>query len=72
MSEPFQTDSERTNEAVRRIAELTGIALDPERAAFAADFLREVREAADLLLELDLDGVAPDAVYDPRWPETVE
>lgn len=59
----------RAVDSAQHLSALTGLEITPEQLAFAADFLREVRAAADQLRSLDLDGVTPDAVYDPRWPE---
>lgn len=59
-------------EEARRLAdaaELAGVRIEPEDLPVALAFLAEVRQAADGLLALDLEGAAPDAVFDPRWPE---
>jgi hypothetical protein len=59
-------------EEERRLAEtaaLAGVRIEPGDLPAAVAFLAEVRQAADGLLALDLDGAAPDAVFDPRWPE---
>lgn len=54
---------------LRSTGELAGVPVDAERAGAMAAFLAEVREVADELLALDLEGVEPDVGFDPRWTE---
>jgi hypothetical protein len=46
-----------------------GVTIAPDRMKIVAEFLREVREADAHLQSLDLEGIAPDVVFDPSWPE---
>ena len=57
-------------ERLRLVSELIGVRVDPEHLSAVAAFLAEVRQLADELLLLDLEAAQPDAVYDPRWPES--
>ena len=50
-------------------AALAGVRIEPEDLPAAIAFLAEVGQIADGLLALDLEGAAPDAEFDPRWPE---
>ena len=57
-------------ERLRTMAELVGVRVDPQHVPAVAAFLTEVRQLADELLLLDLEAAQPDAVFDPRWPES--
>ena len=46
-----------------------GVAVEPDRWPAVLAYLAEVRDAADDLLALDLEGTEPGAAFDPRWPE---
>ena len=58
-----------TDESVRLLADLLGVRVDPERIPAITAHLADLLAVAAVLDDLDLNGVAPAAVYDPRWPE---
>ena len=57
-------------ERLRLMSGLVGVRVDPQHLPAVAAFLTEVRQLADELLLLDLEAAQPDAVFDPRWPES--
>ena len=57
-------------ERLRLMSELVGVRVDAQCLPAVAAFLAEVRQLTDELLRLDLEGARPDAVFDPRWPES--
>ena len=58
-----------TEEDVRLLADIAGVALAPDRRSVVAAHLAELRAFAAELRAVDLDGIEPEARFDPGWPE---
>ncbi len=56
-------------QTVAVLARVNGVNIPADRLEAVAERLRELHRLGAPLESLDLEGIAPDNVYDPSWPD---